>query len=58
MYETLSSFAQTWGLLLFIALFGAVLVYALRPRNQEKFDEASRMPLRQDDRPAEADHER
>ena len=56
MYDLLSSFAQTWGLLLFIALFGAVLVYALWPRNQEKFDEAARMPLRDDDRPSEADH--
>lgn len=56
MYETLSSFAQTWGLLLFIALFGMVLAYALWPRNQEKFDEAARMPLRDDDRPSEADH--
>ena len=58
MYDMLSSFAQTWGLLLFVGLFVLVLVYALRPRNQEKFDAAARMPLRDDDRPVEADHER
>ena len=56
MYEILSSFAQTWGLLLFVALFGVVLAYALWPRNQEKFDEAARVPLRDDDHPSEADH--
>ena len=55
MYETLASFAQTWGLLLFVALFGAVLVYALWPKNQAKFDEAAQIPLQDDSRPHAAD---
>jgi len=54
MYETLASFAQTWGLLMFVALFGGVLVYALWPKNQDKFDDAARTPLNDDDRPAAA----
>lgn len=45
MYEFLSSFAQTWGLLLFIAGFGAIVTYALWPRNQAKFDRFARLPL-------------
>lgn len=49
MYETLSSFAQTWGLLLFILAFGLVLIYALSPRNQGKFDKAKQIPLNDED---------
>jgi cytochrome c oxidase cbb3-type subunit IV len=45
MYEKLASFAHTGGLLYFVILFGFVLAYALWPRNQQKFDQAARMPL-------------
>ena len=45
MYEILSSFAQTGGLIYFTVLFAGVLVYALWPRNQEKFDAAAQLPL-------------
>ncbi|MCT8970644.1 cbb3-type cytochrome c oxidase subunit 3 [Microbaculum marinisediminis] len=48
MYERLAHFAQTWGLLYFVILFLIVLVYALWPRNKERFDEASKIPLRED----------
>ncbi|WP_420434917.1 cbb3-type cytochrome c oxidase subunit 3 [Hyphobacterium sp.] len=54
MYESLASFAQTWGLLFFFAVFIGVLVYALWPKNREKFDAAARMPLN-DDSPTGAD---
>lgn len=54
MYETLSSFAQTWGLLMFVGFFTAVIVYALWPKNQDKFDEAAKVPLADDARPAAA----
>jgi len=55
MYESLASFAQTWGMLMFIALFLAAGAYALWPRNQQKFDEAARVPLEDSDRPAAAE---
>lgn len=55
MYEALSNFAQTWGLIFFILLFAGVLAYALWPRNQAKFEEAARVPLKDDDRPAAAE---
>ena len=45
MYEFLSSFAQTGGLVYFVLMFAGALVYALWPRNQEKFDAAARLPL-------------
>ncbi|WP_291844630.1 cbb3-type cytochrome c oxidase subunit 3 [Maricaulis sp.] len=54
MYEILSTFAQTWGLLIFVALFGAALVYALWPRNQARFDAAASAPLTENDTPAMA----
>ena len=49
MYETLSGIAQTWGLVLFIIAFVLVLIYALNPRNKEKFDHAKRIPLEDED---------
>ncbi len=47
-YKFLAWFAQTWGLVYFVAIFLAVLTYALWPANKEKFDDASRIPLRED----------
>jgi cytochrome c oxidase cbb3-type subunit 4 len=47
-YATLASFAQTWGLVYFVLVFLCVLAYAFWPTNQRRFDEAARMPLRED----------
>jgi cytochrome c oxidase cbb3-type subunit 4 len=48
MYMALASFAQTWGLVYFVAIFVVVLVYALNPCRQRQFDEAARLPLKED----------
>ena len=47
-YRTLAEFAQTWGLVYFVAVFLVVLIYALTPSRRRQFDEAARMPLRED----------
>ena len=47
-YRALAEFAQTFGLAYFVMLFLAVLAYALWPSRQAQFDEAARMPLRED----------
>ena len=47
-YEFSSHFAQTWGLAYFVAIFLVVVVYALWPSRQKQFDEAARVPLRED----------
>ena len=47
-YKMLAQFAQTWGLLYFVAVFVAVLLYAFWPSRRKKFDECARMPLRED----------
>jgi cytochrome c oxidase cbb3-type subunit 4 len=48
-YKALAEFAQTWGLVLFVIAFAAVVAYALWPSNKKKFDDAARTPLREDD---------
>ena len=45
MYEALSSFAQTGGLVYFVLMFAGALIYALWPSNQETFDCAANSPL-------------
>jgi cytochrome c oxidase cbb3-type subunit 4 len=32
----------------FVGIFAAIVIYALRPRNRELFDAAAKMPLRED----------
>jgi cytochrome c oxidase cbb3-type subunit 4 len=47
-YIKVAEFAQTWGLVYFVAVFLAVVAYALWPSNKKKFDDASRIPLDKD----------
>ena len=47
-YRMLAEFAQTWGLLYFVGVFAVVLIYALWPSRRQRFDQAARMPLRED----------
>jgi cytochrome c oxidase cbb3-type subunit IV len=47
-YRALAEFAQTWGLAYFVVIFASVLVYALWPSRKQQFDEAARIPLRED----------
>ncbi|MEX0840147.1 MAG: cbb3-type cytochrome c oxidase subunit 3 [Parvibaculum sp.] len=53
--ETTYSLVRTWagagGLILMVALFIGVLVYALRPGNKHKFDRLARLPLQDGDGP-------
>ncbi len=55
MYETLASFAQSWGLIAFMAFFAGVIAYAVWPKNRAKFNAAAHSVLDENDRPAEAD---
>ena len=43
-----SDFVVTMWTPIFVATFAAILAYALWPRNKASFDEASRMPLREE----------
>jgi cbb3-type cytochrome oxidase subunit 3 len=44
-YDTIATISQVLSLLMFIAMFAAVLVYALRPSNAPRFDMAQRRAL-------------
>jgi cytochrome c oxidase cbb3-type subunit 4 len=43
-----SDFVTTFWTPTFVGIFIAIVVYALWPRNKATFDEASRMPLREE----------
>ncbi len=43
-----SDFVTTFWTPIFVGVFIAILTYALWPRNQTVFDEAAKMPLRED----------
>ena len=47
-YQAVAEFAQRWGMIYFVAIFAIVLVYALWPSRQKQFDEAARIPLKED----------
>ena len=47
-YKALAEFAQTYGLVYFVSVFCVVVVWALWPSRKQQFDEAARMPLRED----------
>jgi len=57
-FETVSRFAQTYGLVFLVVLFLVVLVYALWPKNRKKFERAARIPLRDDDEQPDDDKEK
>jgi cytochrome c oxidase cbb3-type subunit 4 len=47
-YLALAHFAQTWGLLYFVTVFLLVLAYVLWPSRKSMYDNAARVPLRED----------
>lgn len=44
-YDTVATVSQVTSLLLFIAMFAGVVVYALWPSNKKVFDEVQRQAL-------------
>ena len=47
-YKALAEFAQTYGLLYFVIVFSLVIAWAMWPSRKQRFEEAARMPLRED----------
>jgi cytochrome c oxidase cbb3-type subunit 4 len=47
-YEALRSFAASWGLAYFGLIFVIAVVYALLPSKRATFEEAARIPLKED----------
>lgn len=46
-YQSVSAFAQSWGLVYLFVLFVAVLTYALWPGNRNKFRDAAQIPFKE-----------
>jgi cytochrome c oxidase cbb3-type subunit IV len=46
-FENVSVFSQTWGLIYLVVLFLGVMIYALRPSAQKKFDDAASIPFKE-----------
>ncbi len=44
-FHDLAHFAQTWGLVLFLIAFAAIVAYAFWPGNRRKFKRAAQIPL-------------
>jgi cytochrome c oxidase cbb3-type subunit IV len=44
-YETIATISQVSSLLLFIALFVGVVIYAVWPKNKPRFEDAQRRAL-------------
>jgi cytochrome c oxidase cbb3-type subunit 4 len=47
-YEDVKSYAAMAGLVIFIALFTGVLIYAFWPGNKARFEQARGIPLEKD----------
>ena len=50
-YDTIATISQVTSLLMFIGMFAAVLIYALRPKNGPRFEAAQRRALDLEQRP-------
>ena len=53
-YQTVSGFAQTWGLVFLVVMFLIALAYALWPGNRDRFRRAAQVPLDDDGGPGDA----
>lgn len=47
-FQTVSSFAQSWGLVFLVSMFVVAVAYALWPSNKEKFNKAAKSALDED----------
>lgn len=55
-YQTLRTFADSWGLLALFAIFLFVIVYVFRRGSGKRYRDAAAIPLR-DDKPAAPDED-
>ena len=44
-YDTIATLSQVTSLLMFVAMFAAVVAYAVWPKNKPRFEEAQRRAL-------------
>ncbi|VAV92602.1 hypothetical protein MNBD_ALPHA06-1820 [hydrothermal vent metagenome] len=47
-YEAMARFAQTWGMLYFMAIFAVALIYVFWPSNGKRFEDAANAPFNEE----------
>jgi len=47
-YNEMRHFADIWGLVYLLVIFIAVLVFVFRPGSRRRYEEAARIPLKED----------
>ncbi|MEQ8739032.1 MAG: cbb3-type cytochrome c oxidase subunit 3 [Rhodospirillales bacterium] len=47
-FEEVAMFSKTWGLVYLVVLFIGVLIYAFYPGSKKKFQDAAKIPLKED----------
>ena len=47
-YQSMRTFADSWGLVYLFAVFVAVVVWTFRPGSQKQTDDAARIPFKED----------
>lgn len=47
-YQTMRTFADSWGLVYMMAIFIGVVAWVLRPGARKACDEAARIPFKED----------
>jgi cytochrome c oxidase cbb3-type subunit IV len=48
-YQSLRTFADSWGLLVMFLIFVGVIAFVFRPGSKKEADEIARIPLKEDD---------
>jgi cytochrome c oxidase cbb3-type subunit 4 len=48
-YTAVAEFAQSWGLLYFFIAFVVIVIWVMWPSRKRRFDDASKIPFREDD---------
>jgi cytochrome c oxidase cbb3-type subunit 4 len=49
-YTAVAEFAQSWGLLYFFIAFVAIVIWVMWPSRKRKYEDASEIPFREDQR--------
>lgn len=50
-YDTIAHFIKIGGTVAFFAVFVLAIIYALWPKNKERFERAAKLPLNDSDTP-------
>lgn len=48
-YNAVAEFAQSWGLLYFFIAFVVIVILVMRPSRKRNYDDASKIPFREDE---------